>query len=70
MELEIERRRGRYFVFVREGDRRWEVLPPGELAAAERGGWRRNQAFSAALLAGFTKRQVERAFRRTEPPRR
>jgi hypothetical protein len=71
MELECERVRvagatDRYRLFALEGDRRWEVLPPGALPDTEGGGWSRDEAFSAALLAGFSKRQVERALRHAE----
>ena len=67
MDLECERvagRPNRYRVFAREGDQRWEVLPAGAPLEAEARGWTRDQAISAALLAGFSKRQVERAIRK------
>ncbi len=65
MELECERVAGqdRYRLFAIEGDERWEVLPPGAPPDAEGRGWTREEAFSAAILAGFSKRQVERALR-------
>jgi hypothetical protein len=65
MELECERVPGhdRYRLFAREGDERWEVLPPGAPPDAEGRGWARGEAISAAMLAGFSKRQVERALR-------
>ena len=69
MELECERVVGatdRYRLFALEGDQRWEVLPPGATPPDAGGpqGWTRAEAISAALLAGFSKRQVERALRK------
>jgi hypothetical protein len=71
MELECERVAGasnRYRLFALEGDRRWEVLPPGATPpdSGAPWGWTRAEAISAGLLAGFSKRQVERALRRVQ----
>ena len=58
---------GRYRLFAMEAGRRWEVLPPGAPPDAEGFGWTRAEAFSAGLLAGFSKRHVERALRGARP---
>jgi hypothetical protein len=69
MRLECERVGvGRYRLVAIEGERQWEVLPPGAPPDAEGAGWTRAEAFSAALLAGFSKREVERALRGARPP--
>jgi hypothetical protein len=69
MELECERVAGainRYRLFALEGEQRWEVLPPGAPPDTEGVGWTRDEALSAALLAGFSRRQIERALRHAE----
>jgi hypothetical protein len=64
MELECESvTGGRYRLFALESDHRWEVLPPGAPPDSEVGGWTREEVVSAAILAGFSKRQIERAMR-------
>lgn len=61
MRLECEREGDGYRLFGVEGESRWELLTPGTPPNLVKRLMTRQEAFSAALLAGFSKRQIERA---------
>ena len=66
MRLECELRTGKYFLFALEGRTRWAVLPPGADPRLEERGLTRGEALKAALLAGFSDRETDRALRKAE----
>jgi len=66
MKLECEVREGRFFLFMRLGRERWPVLLPGDPPRAIDVGYGRYDAVTAALLAGFSTKQAERALRKAE----
>lgn len=66
MRLECEREEDGYRLFGVEGENRWQVLTPGTSPNLAGRPLTRQEAFSAALLAGFSKRQIERALRKAD----
>ncbi len=66
MQLECTITGERYFLFAQEGADRWPLLAPGADVDAERRGMTRAAALRAALLAGFSTREAERAIAKAE----
>jgi hypothetical protein len=66
MKLECVVRGGRYFLTAVETEERWPVLLPGAPPEAATAGMTRAEALRAALLAGFSTREAERAVRKAE----
>jgi hypothetical protein len=66
MRLECERKGDKYRLHAVEGGRRWALVPPGTAADAQERWLSHEDVVSAALLAGFSTRAVERALLKAE----
>jgi hypothetical protein len=67
MRLECKISGDRYFLFATEGAERWPVTLPGAASGREGEGLRRDEALRAALLAGFSTREAQRAVETASP---